>query len=292
MLMYSFGYGQNKIISVNLPKVDTLILEAYSEIDTVGGYEISGFVKSRTYDNIFWGVNDSGDPPRVVPFRRDGALIKNYRGQKINGHFIGGAMNSDWEDITIDNDGFLYISDLGNNCNCRRDLVFYKIIENDPTAARTHVFEKVFVRYPDQNQFPAPRDNFNFDSEGVFWANGKMYVFSKHRSDTRTKLYRLDKIKSGKVNVLKQIGTFDIQGMVTAADASVDGKRIAVLTYGAVWVFEAQKKGDYLNGSVWYRPVKATQIESICFDGNNLIVIDEVGGKMYEVGLEDLVKVK
>lgn len=285
--------AQTDILRVNLPKVDTLVLTPSNIIDSDGGEEISGFVKSRYYKDIFWGINDSGDPARVVAFKKDGSLVKNYKNQKVTGLYVGGAINADWEDITIDNDGFLYICDVGNNCNCRRDLVIYKIIENDPQQARGHVFEKIFVKYPDQTQFPAPQDNFNFDAEGVFWANEQLFIFSKNRSNSLTTLYSLKKPKADKVNTLKAVATFDIGGMVTGADASADGTEVAVLTYTGIWIFKAKKKGDYFNGDIWYRPIKATQVESICFDGNNsLIIIDELGGKIFEVDRSDLVKVK
>jgi len=285
--------AQRSLITLDVPEMDTLVLSPYSTIDTNGGYEISGLVKSRNYDNVYWAINDSGDPARVVPFNRNGELIKYVGNPNSKGMFIGGAINSDWEDIAIDDQGFLYISDFGNNCNCRKDLVFYKIIENGPTMLRTQVFEKIFVRYPDQKVFPAPADNRNFDSEGVFWLNGKLYVFSKHRSDSYTKLYRLDKVRKGQVNTLKQIGYFDSKGMVTAADVSADGNRLAVLTYTGVWLFEAQKKGDFFNGKIWYRPIRATQVEAIAFDGpDTLIIVDEKGGLMYEVKQSDLKNIR
>ncbi len=74
----------------------------------------------------------------------------------------------------------------------------------------------------------------NFDAEAIFWAKGKIYILTKHRSDNFTKLYRLDYMDPLKKNPLTLIGSFDIKGQITSADASSDGNRLVVLTYNGV----------------------------------------------------------
>ncbi len=293
--------SQPHVLTVNLPEAPGLNLEEYAIIPPEVATEVSGIVKSRYYEDVFWILNDSGDEPRIIPINREGEVVGSYRSSEIIGQYIREASNSDWEDITIDNQGFIYICDVGNNCNCRKDLVLYKIIETDPGKRMNKVFQKIFFRYPDQKEYPASEKDFNFDSEGVFVANGKLYILSKNRSNTHTTLYRLDETHPFEVNTLTALQTFDIKGQVTAADASPDGKQIAVLTYTGVWVFEASEEDRYFEGKIWWQPINNTfvdgrpqqQVESICYDdAETLIIADELGGRLYEIKLNQLISIR
>ncbi len=294
-------HAQSTILTVQLPESDALDLVEYARIPEYAATEVSGIVKSRFYEDVYWMLNDSGDEPRIIPVHSNGETIGSYRPSEIKGQFIREASNSDWEDIAIDDEGFIYICDVGNNCNCRKDLVIYKVIETDPGKRINKVFQKIFFRYPDQQNFPAENQDFNFDSEGVFVANEKIYVLSKNRSNSFTTLYRLDDEDPFQINTLTELSSFDIQGQVTAADASPDGKRIAILTYTGIWLFEALADDNYFEGRMWWRPINNTfvdgrpqqQVESICFkDEDTLIIADELEGRLYEVNINQLVSVK
>lgn len=76
----------------------------------------------------------------------------------------------------------------------------------------------------------------------------KAIYLTKNRSDSLTRLYRLDYPKPGEVNILKLSVEFDVRGEVTAADALPDGKRLLLLTCGAVWLLEAATE----NGDDWF----------------------------------------
>jgi hypothetical protein len=169
--------------------------------------------------------NDSGDEPRVYPVHRNGTNYADTRYEDEHGVLIGGAINVDWEDITVNHAGEIIIADLGNNANDRRDLVLYVLDEPAPTAGRTTFRRRHFVRYPDQQQFPADRDHFNFDCEAVFTVDDTIYLLSKNRSDTRTTMYRLDNATPEVTNVLTKLGSFDIRGQAVGADCSSDGLR-------------------------------------------------------------------
>jgi len=296
-----FAFSQQNVLKVELPETKGLTLKEYAVIPESVSTEVSGIVKSRNYANIFWILNDSSDEPRIIPINHDGEVVGSYRTSEIVGQHISEASNSDWEDIAMDDQGFIYICDVGNNCNCRKDLVLYKIIETDPGKRINKVFQKIFFRYPDQKDFPASREDFNFDSEGVFVANGKLYILSKNRSNPYTTLYRLDDTNPFEINTLTELQTFDIQGQVTAADASQDGKQIAVLTYTGVWVFEAREEDRYFEGKIWWQPINNTfvdgrpqqQVESICYDdAETLIIADELGGRLYKIKLDQLISIQ
>ena len=53
-----------------------------------------------------------------------------YRGVRIEN-----ARNYDWEDISSDPEGRLYIGDIGNNDSARRNLAIYVVDEPDPVQA-------------------------------------------------------------------------------------------------------------------------------------------------------------
>lgn len=284
-------YAQVK--QVSLPNVKPVNVKQIAQLDTLINKETSGIVKSDLYDGIYWIHNDSGDTPRLIPIGRDGKIAQSYRYITNEGQFIGDAVNMDWEEIMKDDQGNLIVADYGNNCNCRRYLVFYFIRETDPVQRNNRVFKKVFFRYPDQKQFSTEGDDYNFDSEGAFFAHGKIYVLSKNRSNTYTKLYRLDTANPQEVNTLTLLDTFDIKGKVTGADISKDGKTLVVLTYSGVWLFKAKNKDDYFDGNIWWLPINASGMEGICFDDKETFIISrEPTGTLHELKIADLKKVK
>jgi len=175
--------------------------------------------------------------------------------------------------MAVDNEGNLYICDTGNNFNTRKDLAIHVIKDPIPYATgNTTSFQTIKFHYPEQKAFPAVPNNF--DCEAVFWANDNIYLLTKHRADTQTHLYRFDSLDQLKINPLTRIGTFEICGMVTSADASIDGTKLAVLTYNNIWIFEAED-GDYFNGKISWLPITANQCEAVCFDGDDLIITSE-----------------
>ena len=241
--------------------------------------ESSGLTMSCNFLGVMWTLNDSGDSARIFAITMDGEAVRPendagpYKGIKVLN-----ARNVDWEDIAADDDGNLIISAFGNHKIPRRDLALYVIKEPNPRLTKaTSVIKKIRFRYPDQTDFTLAINNF--DCEAVFAWGGKYYLLTKHRTNTRTQLYRFDDIDEEQENVLTLVGDYDIGGMVTAADVSTDGKRLAVLTYTAVWVFAISGDDDnFLKGKASRCAIAMGQCEAICFDGNDLIVSSEQRG--------------
>ncbi len=256
--------------------------------------ENSGIVASRRHEGVFWMHNDSGDEPRIYPVRRDGSVVPSTRRQTGTGVLLGGAINVDWEDIAVDASGHVIIADVGNNPNARRDLVLYYLDEPIPAAARSSVKKKVFFRYPDQRDWPAPPDDFNYDAEGVFTVGDVVYVLSKNRSDTFTKLYRLDAAEPFETNTLTFLERFDVGGKAVGADATPDGRRLVVVTYDAIWLFENEDlEGGFFDERIYWRPYRAEQVEAVCFaDEETLLLADEATGRLYEVPIAQLVRIR
>ncbi len=271
--------------------------------------EVSGLVRSSTYPGVFWAHNDSGDVARIFALRADGSvLMPAYERDRFQvggaaffkapwpGIRVHNAANIDWEDIAL-SDGYLYIADLGNNGNARRDLGVYVVPEPSPEAtADVRALRFLPVRYPEQQHFPAVR--WHYDCEALFVDAGRLYFLTKHRRpgeiagwESGTRLYRLDTDYTERDNVLTLVGEHAGVALATAADLSPDGTRLAVLTYPRIWVFERPAQGDnWLNAPAhvldiaWGAP---HQVEGITWiDANTLLVAGE-SRALFKVPLAD-----
>ena len=249
--------------------------------------EHSGIVKSRNWPNLFWMHNDSGDEPRIYPVQRNGKVLKSEREPERPGVTIAGAINVDWEDITVDDRGRVIVADVGNNRNDRRDLVLYIVPEPAPQAERTTFIKRLFFRYPGQKDFPAPKDDFNYDCEAIFTIGDAIYLCSKHRSDSLTKLYKLDPSSNEEVQTAELVDSFDVQGQATGADATPDGKRIVINTYEDIWLFDVVDPERPLSGPVKRLSFENNDdVEAVCFaDDETLIIGAEAAGRIWEVPL-------
>src|SRR5262245_60161114 len=88
------------------PPTSSSPLEHLGKLDARAIPEGSGIVKSRRFPDVYWVHNDSGNPPVLFALRPNGQIIQRFR---------IAALNIDWEDITADDDGHLYLGDIGNN---------------------------------------------------------------------------------------------------------------------------------------------------------------------------------
>lgn len=277
---------------VTLPDVAPVEIESYASLQAPANLEPSGLVKSRLWPDVYWAHNDSGDEPRIFAVRRDGTIYESARYGAAHGVHIPDAVNVDWEDITTDDEGHLIIGDFGNSeQNDRRDLCLYFIFEPHPSVGQTSVLRKVFFSYPDQTEVPSPLRNF--DAEALFFANGHCYILTKHRSDSGTTLYRLDSLEPDTTNPLTKLDSFDIKGRVTAADASQDGRRLAILTYTGVWVFDASADEKWFDGQIKWLPLEDGDQEALTIDGDHLIMsAGEGDGYLYDIPLTSLKTVR
>jgi len=271
--------------------------------------EISGIVKSRTYPGVYWVHNDSGDKPRLFPLTATGKLIfprwlrGKYHGESAEagkklwpGVKIRLAANNDWEDIALA-DGKLYVADMGNNGNARRDLGIYLLNEPNPRAIESaRILAYWPVRYPEQKRYPAVK--WHFDCESIFIFEGKPYLLTKHRAAGKigrpqigTKLYRLDTRFTDKQNVLTLVDSHPtISLWPTGADLSPNGKQLAVITQTEIWVFARPAKGDkWLSGKAvrlklpWLR--RTRQAEAICWKDNQTLRFANEQRAIFEVSL-------
>jgi hypothetical protein len=252
--------------------------------------ESSALQKSRTQDDVFWTLSDSGNPPVLYALNALGEVLQSFE--------VEGAFNRDWEALALDDAGHLYIGDVGNNANRRRDLVVYKVAEPKLSEAPprgtapppVEILASLPIRYREQEQPPEGRRR-DFDAEALFWARGELFLLTKERTGRGTVLYRFDTTEAagdGMVPLLK-LGRFElgddahqVAGTVTAADASPDGNTLAVLAYRALYLFARPAGGDnYLAADPILRialtRTVTQQCEGITWDGADLLFSNEQG---------------
>lgn len=268
--------------------------------------EVSGIARS-SYPGVFWVHNDSGDRARLFAVTLDGEVVfppflaERYENDTWPGLEVLGASNVDWEDVAV-SDGMLYVADTGNNGNARRDLGVWVLAEPNPRAVdRSRALRFLPVRYPDQTGFP-PDGPWSFDCEALFVADGKLHFLTKHRASGKiegfvpgTKLYRLDTESTTEANTLTLVGDRPDLWMPTAADLSPDGKRLAVLTYLSVWVFERPPGPNWLEGKARRRVLDRSRMgtnEAITWSDDATLIIANEQRQMFRLELSALTAVE
>jgi hypothetical protein len=275
------------ILLATMPQV--VQLKPYSTLKNKNISEMSGMVKSRRFPDTYWLHNDSGDSARLFAVHLNGGDISTSSGIRIDG-----AENQDWEDIAIDG-RTIYISDLGNNNSRRRNLAIYSVTEPDPSLVSSmKVLAKYPVAYPDQNEFP-PSGKKQFDCEAIFRLRGKLFLITKHRfnailPDVSAKLYRMDTMSTAQVNRPVKVDTAEnLDGWVTGADVSPNGKTLAVLTNlpaMSIWLFATSAPGDKFFTGGSKRQIllqNAKQCEAITWLDDKTLIVGNEQGELFKV---------
>lgn len=248
--------------------------------------EVSG-IKTVTNSNLIWMVNDSGNKPRLFGVNSKGKIKKKL---KIK------AKNHDWEDLTGDNHGNIYIGDFGNNLSKRKNLAILKVKASNLKSDSLVLIDRISFRYPEQKQFPPKNKQRYFDCEAFFYLNNNLYLFTKSRVKGdfgKTSLYKIP-AKAG-MHEAQFISSFnngiDLHCWITSADISDDGKKMVLLSQKSVLLFTDFKEDDFFSGTKKEFPFNnESQKESVCFkDDNTLYITDEkahlTGGNLYEFHL-------
>lgn len=289
------GLGaEPEVIRRVVPDMPAIELKSAGKLNLKSVPECSALWSSSSQPGLFWTLSDSGAKPVVTPIRADGSSMITPKGV-WGGVTLKGATNIDWEVITGDAAGNMVVGDVGNNVSRRKELAFYLFKEPKPGDAEVADVRKVTFVWPDQTAYPDPE--LSHDCEAMFLLRGKLYLLTKHRRDTLTDLWRADIPAAGDRATLTKLARFDVGGMVTDACLSPDQKRLAILTYRNVWVFDVPAVGDDIfHAPASHAPISppmlSFQVEGCAWlDAGHLLVGSEQGD-LFRIALADLREVK
>lgn len=261
------------------------------ELGTTDLKEISG-LEYLPESKSLWALEDSGNENKLYKIGNDGKSEAEVT--------ITNVVNNDWEELTSDAQGNLYIGDFGNNDNARKDLAIYKIDKAQLSGKNATASSKITFYYPEQTEFPPKKSKRIFDCEAFFEHKGNFYLFTKNRSTGFNGNFSVYKVPNKEGNhkavLLGSLTTCPTykKCAVTAADISPDGTKAVLLTGDKVFVITNFANDNFASGRMeMYELGHASQKEGLCFkDTDTLLIADEkdkkTGGKLYELKLSDL----
>ncbi len=245
-------------------------LEVLARLDHGRIPEASGVVASLRHPGVFWVHNDSGNPPLLFAVRADGRIV---------GQFRVGAANVDWEDLVLDDQGRLYLGDIGNNGGRLPLRAIYRLDEPDPSRAADRPLAVTLATF-----YTPTSATGRFDSEAMILNGHEMILIAKSHDGLEAELFAvpLDPpapvIRPARPRPLGRLAKFTEP--VTGAGASRDGALLAVCSGSVARVYSRTPERPWpLLGEVRYN---APAVEGIAWDGLDLVLVAE-GGPMYRI---------
>ena len=199
--------------------------------------EASGLEASAAHPGRLYHHNDSGDALRF--------FVTDMAGGDAKVVNVAGPRPRDIEDMSLGPCGratCLYLGDIGDNAAARAEVAFTLVREKAQFAAEETPLRTVRARYPDGAH--------NAEAFAVH-PDGDLFVITKPADARMTRrdpalVFRLRaaqlRAAAGQVQVFEKVGEIDLakiapelgiaDAIVTAADISADGKRVAVLKIG------------------------------------------------------------
>lgn len=259
-----FSQTEKKAITVvSFPEIPQKFCDLSKKIN-----ETSGLI---FWDNNIWTFNDSGGEAEIYK-------IDSATGEILQTVRLNNAKNTDWEDITHD-ENYIYIGDFGNNMGNRKDLRIYKINKSMITENKLVKVpsEIIAFSYNDQSSFTINNRSNNYDCESVVSFGDSLILFSKNWVDGKTRMYKMPKVP-GKYQ-LDPINSFDINGLVTGADYNSDKNALILIGYKDYIPFlfyftdfDGQQLGNHQVYKVKLNKMKNAQTEGVCWYNNDVIL--------------------
>lgn len=236
-------------------------------------------------------LNDSGNPPCIFITDTTGRLLKTQCFTEL--------INRDWEAMAS-SDEHLYVGDFGNNANKRQDLKVYRL--RWATSDSLVPDGTIKFRYQNQKAYPPADRQRHFDMEAMLFLRDTLHLFSKNRSkpfNGFTYHYRLP-AEPGEYAIAPEDSFYTgpgpmLQHWITGAALDPSGKKLALLSYGRLWVFREFKGSRFFTGKISERNFQHfSQKEAIAFAREDEIFItDEIsplsgGGMLYRIQLPPL----
>ncbi len=226
--------------------------------------ESSGLVR---YDSLWLSQNDSGGKNEVYAANDFFQLKKTYH--------VDNQKNTDWEALAFDQKETLFIGDIGNNCNCRKDL---RVVKYNLKTEKTEGI--ISFSYPDQKEFPPSKRNRHFDCEAMLFFQDSLYFFSKNRGKKMVYLYAVPAVPGHHTAVLKD--KIKINTAVTDASINSENSSFALLTYGKTLTFSIDNQQLNFQNPRYCIKSNRRLSEGIAFKNNEIWFTNE-DGKVYKM---------
>lgn len=223
--------------------------------------ESSGIVASHTQSNVFWTHTDGGGKKQVLyAIDRTGKPLAEYR--------VSGALVTDWEDISSDGEGHLFIGDIGNNDSRRGELAVCQIDEprlGRPTDGFVTVTRTWRLRFPKKP----------FDCESLFIWESSGYVVSKVFDDKKAEMYRFSLTNNAPFQVLQPVAELKIDSPVTGATISPDGRLLAVVAKNGAYVCRIKGNPAHAEKAKFHHTKFKEHVEACTFVPEGLLTTAE-----------------
>ncbi|MBC3757085.1 hypothetical protein H7U19_01625 [Hyunsoonleella sp. SJ7] len=226
-------------------------------------------IETVARSRLLWTIEDSGNKNNIYGIDLKGKIIKDID--------IKGSSNIDWEDLTSDKQGNIYIGDFGNNSRNRDDFTIYKVSDLTSDKAKG---ERI--------NFTLPKSVKPKDFEAFFLWNNFFYLFSKDNKSSM--LFKVPNMV-GKHTAIKISKLKDKHLKITSADISDDGKTVILLTHDKLWKITNFESDDFFSADIEEIQFDhSSQKEGICFKDNSSIYITDErtkvkGGNLYSFSL-------
>ncbi|MNU12081.1 hypothetical protein D3C71_01030 [compost metagenome] len=250
--------------------------------------EVSGIALSQD-QKIIWAIEDAGNKNVVYGLNRQGELVNDV--------LVENAENNDWEDITKDTAGNIYIGDFGNNENDRQNLSILKLDLKNDSQKSTKVIQTTKFHYEGQTEFPPKKSNLLYDCEAFVEKDGNFYLFTKNRSKGFDGTFLVFQIpnKEGDFEA-KLIGKLKLEGGYSDAaitSAAINSKNeIVLLTHKNIHILSGFTASDFNSAKIQKTSLNHnSQKEAVVFvDDKTLLIADEKdkkeGGNVYQFSLK------
>jgi len=258
ILINWFGFSQTILID-EVTVLPNKILEA------------SG-LETGNEPNTFWSHNDKNNPTEIYQFDSTGLLLKTI---KINNGLT--PQQSDYEDLTKDDDNNLYIADTGDN---KLDKFVYRIYKINTDSTELTEVPTIKFYYP------------NFESkncESVFWWDGFVYFFVKTPLNLQgliTQSYRIpDEPGEYEAEFLENFnnpGSYPFP--ITGTDISPNGENLILMSKDEFYLLRCFTAPYFFSASTVlkvpferdYKSNRIPQTEGIVFaDNETIFIVDE-----------------
>lgn len=226
-------------------------------------------IEKTNGSNILWVIQDAGNTNHLYGLDLKGQITKDIK--------INNAENDDWEDLTSDAQGNIYIGDFGNNNKKRKDFTIYKV------ANAEHISSSVDAGIIN---FTLPKGMDSVDFESFFLHNGFFYVFSKDHKECE--LIKIpNEAGSHEAVYISKMKLKGKHTKVTSADISDDGKTVVLLNHDKLWKLTDFSEDDFFSGTLEALEFEHdSQKEGVnLLNDNQVFITDELeksqGGHIY-----------